>query len=486
MMDSSKSISFYHRSLTLILKALILLYICALVSAVDLQAADLPFVRVSPRDPRYLELSDGSPYIPIGLNMIAPPRSAEKAGLADMEEWFKNLSANRGNFVRVWLSNPFWDIEHETSGVYDEKKAQRIDKLFALARQYNIRVKCTLEHFRYFHSDRKSWAAKSLHHVSAGGPAQNLDDFFQSKRCRQQFKRKIRWFRTRYRNNPTVFAWELWNEMDCVRGQGWLEWTEIMLAELHRQFPHHLALQSLGSFDNDSKRNRYRRVCLLPDNDIAQVHRYLDLGAQLKICHGPVDVLAAAAVRELHSYKTPKPILLAESGAVEPGHTGPFKLYAKDKAGIILHDVLFAPFFAGAAGAGQNWHWNHYVAKNNLWFQFHRFAEAVQDLDPPAEQLESVFVDHPQVRVYFLKGKHTLLAWCRDKKNSWRMELAEGVPPKRIRDIVLNLPEIRSPASATKVQFYDPWTDQWQKGRMGPGNIALPEFTRSLVIKIRY
>jgi hypothetical protein len=39
-------------------------------------------------------------------------------------------------------------------------------------------------------------------------------------------------------------------------------------------------------------------------------------------------------------------LLLAQSGAVEPSHSGPSKLYAKDKDGIILHDILFTPFFA--------------------------------------------------------------------------------------------------------------------------------------------
>ncbi len=34
--------------------------------------ADTPFVRISPRDPRYFALSDGQPYIPIGLNMTSP------------------------------------------------------------------------------------------------------------------------------------------------------------------------------------------------------------------------------------------------------------------------------------------------------------------------------------------------------------------------------------------------------------------------------
>ncbi len=45
------------------------------------------FVRVSPRDRRYLELSDGSPYIPIGPNLIAPPGRDPGAGLKTYEGW---------------------------------------------------------------------------------------------------------------------------------------------------------------------------------------------------------------------------------------------------------------------------------------------------------------------------------------------------------------------------------------------------------------
>ena len=90
------------------------------------------FVRVSPRDNRYLELSDGTPYIPIGLNLIAP-NTREEEGLARMDEWMGKLSAHGGNFLRVWISSPFWDVEHRESGVYDEQKAQRIDELLRLA-----------------------------------------------------------------------------------------------------------------------------------------------------------------------------------------------------------------------------------------------------------------------------------------------------------------------------------------------------------------
>ena len=58
--------------------------------------AGTAFVRVSPRDHRYLELTDGTPYIPIGLNMISPPgtKAGEEAALRGMEAWLASLSAN--------------------------------------------------------------------------------------------------------------------------------------------------------------------------------------------------------------------------------------------------------------------------------------------------------------------------------------------------------------------------------------------------------
>ena len=409
------------------------------------QATDKPFVRVSPRDPRYFELSDGRPYIPIGLNMISPPGGDPDKALAGMGQWMGQLSANGGNFIRIWLSNGFFDVEHAKSGVYDEQKAKRIDAVLAMARKYDIRVKMTLEHFRHLGDGKQTWAGKPIHHVSQGGPAKDIVDFFASPTSQRQFKAKIAWYAKRYGDDPTIFAWELWNEFDAVQDlwpvEMWQEgtgvarqWTQIMLDDLHRQFPKNLATQSQGSFDVERKVESYRSLCSIPGNDIAQVHRYLDCGAAWEICHGPVDVLAAEAVTTLVGFELGKPVLLAESGAVEPSHSGPFKLYEKDRAGIILHDVLFAPFFAGAAGPGHCWHWDGYVAKNNLWHHFGRFAKSIRDLDPPAEQFRAVRIEHPRLRIYALAGPRMVIAWCRDKENTWQTELAEGRQPERLEN----------------------------------------------------
>ncbi|MBN2136291.1 MAG: cellulase family glycosylhydrolase [Sedimentisphaerales bacterium] len=470
-------------------KIFVLMSVLVLSSAVPSQAQSSDsdsFVRVSPGDSRYFELSNGRPFIPVGLNMIAPWGKNADESLARMADWIDKLSANGGNYIRLWLGHDFFDVEHERCGEYDGDKAKRIDAVLAMARRRGIRVKMTIEHFRHFFGEYQKWAAKPLHHVSLGGTAKDLDDFFGGRASKEQFKKKLDWYKQRYGDEPAIFAWELWNEIDAVSGKGYEDWTVEMLGELQKRFARNMATQSLGSFDRDGARGCYRRFSLMADNDFANVHRYLDLGASLEICRGPVDILAADAVKEILRFKPGKPVLLAESGAVEPRHSGPFKLYKDDKAGVILHDVLFAPFFAGAAGSGQIWHWDQYVAANDLWFQFGRFAEAVKGIDPAAEGFEPVELHNGQVRVYALRGRKTFLAWCRDIKNNWESELGRGEAAGIVKGASVELRDLNIDSGRAEVSFYDPWADNWHTGRPTEGKVALPEFSRSIVVRITY
>lgn len=373
--------------------------------------------------------------------------------------------------------------ENQVSGKYDGERAKVIDKFLKLAGENGIRVKMCIEFFRDIPAEKVKFFDKPLHNKANGGPFRDMDDFLNSSNGREQFKRKLAWFAERYGDNPAVFAWELWNEMNCVRGE-WLEWTQVMLEELHSLFPKNLAIQSLGSFDSDGIRERYRKTFLLPENDIAQVHRYLDLGAQLEICHGPVDILSVDSVNELLAFETNKPIILTETGAVKPRHTGCSELYEKDKDGILLHDMLFAPFFAGAAGTGHGWFWREAIEKPNLWYHFTRFAKAVDGIDPPAEKFMPAIIPHLDLRVYALKGQNTFIAWCRDTKNDWQSELEQGIPPANLNNISLDVSEHIEAGQDRSVSFYDPWQDAWSSGTYVNGKIALPEFRRSIVAKV--
>jgi hypothetical protein len=431
------------------------------------RAAGDAVVRVSPRCRRYLELSDGSPYLPIGLNMVAP-REVDLDGFLG---WMEKLGAQGGNYARFWLSHPVWDLEPKRAGVYDEAHAAMVERALQVAKRQGIRVKMTIEHFRSTGGGPQPWADKALHNRAQGGTANDMEHWLANEESRAQFRGKIAWLARRFGERPEIFGWELWNEINAVRGKGYLEWTEAMLPVLHKAFPRQLCMQSLGSFDNDPKDGIYQRHSTMAGNDLALVHRYLDLGAKLEVCHGPVDVLAADAVRTLLGYRPDRPVLLAESGGVEPKHTGPFRYYANDKQGTILHDVLFAPFFAGAAGPGQIWHWDVYVAKNDLWWQFGRFAEFVKGLDCAAEEFEPSVETAGALRVYRLKGRRTTLWWVRDGRNDWRAELERGEAPSQVTGAKLN--------ARGRVRFYDPWTNQWSEGEAG----RLPDFRRSLCVR---
>ena len=226
-------------------------------------------------------------------------------------------------------------------------------------------------------------------------------------------------------------------------------------------------------------------MMLLPGNQVAQVHRYLDLGAEIEVCHMPMDIICSSAVEELISYNTGKPVILAETGAVEPGHSGPSKYYPIDTAGIILHDILFAPFFSGSAGAGMSWHWDSYVDKSDLWFHFKRFSETVKEINPITERFVASRTETDIFRVYQLYGKKTILIWLRDKRNTWESELDAGQPPILITGVQLDLKTFGINHTPGEIIIYDPWQDKWKDAMTEGSKVLLPDFKRSLVIRIK-
>jgi hypothetical protein len=147
-----------------------------------------------------------------------------------------------------------------------------------------------------------------------------------------------------------------------------------------------------------------------------------------------------------------------------------------------MHDILFAPFFTGAAGAGMSWHWESYVHKNNLWYHFGRFQEAIKGVDPVRESFVPVFDETDKLRIYTLKGKHTSLIWVRDKNNNWETELESGLSPSTVHGTKINLLH----ASAKSIDVYDPWTNKWASAKPLNNKIRLPDFKRSLVIRVVY
>jgi hypothetical protein len=469
------------------------LYACNSEKNVKLPATEA-YVSVSPENNRYFILGDSVPYIPIGINLISPTgkyKDNADSSLYEFGQWMKKLSANGGNYIRVWLSSPFWDIEDRKAGEYSDEKARRIDSLISMAEKYNLRIKITLEHFRSIteKENPQPWAVKSVYHKSYGGPLDSIRQYLISKEGQDLFLKKVGFYSNRYGSKPIFFGWELWNEMNAMKGPEdsiFFSWNVKMLAEVKKKFPGNLVMQSLGSFDTDGVREIYKKMMLLKGNEVAQVHRYLDLGAKLEVCHQPMDIICSSAVEEILSFNPGKPVILAETGAVEPSHTGPSRYYPVDTAGILLHDILFAPFFSGSAGAGMSWHWDAYVDKNNLWYHFGRFSETVKNINPVAEKFVPSKFETENLRAYVLKGNETILVWLRDKNNDWQSELRDGKAPQTLKGIKIDLNDAGPEIPKGKIEIYDPWFNVWSVIQPENRVIALPDFRRSVVIRYKH
>ncbi|WP_439584936.1 cellulase family glycosylhydrolase [Dyadobacter bucti] len=447
------------------------------------------FVRVSVGKSGYLELDNGDLFIPVGINICWPRFvSSEDSVMNKMEYYLDRLGKNGGNFTRVWLSAPAFEVEHEKAGSYDEAIARRIDRLVAIAKRNGIRIKFCLENFRSLTNLPPMFAGsvpfdKPIYDQSRGGGLSSMKDFFTTAHGKELYLKRVEFLAKRYADEPTVFGWELWNEMNSVRIEDKKiieDWTSEMLVEVKRRVPKQLVMQSLGSYDTETATEWYRNYSVMPANQIAQVHRYLDPGAKLAVARGPMDKLAYDAVRTLKEWDLKKPVLLSEVGAVQAHHAGPSELYPKDSAGTMLHDYLYAAFFAGAAGPGQSWHWDYYIDKHDLWYQLARFKKAIRGLDPRLEDFRPFVTEQNGLRIYGLQGKKTVLLWCRDQSNTWEEELVKGIKPARLSGISVSLP---FKLNVAETIFYDPWTDQETVLKNG-GKIKLPDFGRSGIVRL--
>lgn len=459
------------------------------INASSTVAENSLYVQINAINNQYLQLSNGNTFIPIGLNIpFIRYEDKESEILGIYERYFQELSKNGGNLVRIWLGAPAFEVEHEKAGVYDLSIAQRMDKIVDLAEKYNIRIKFCLEHFR----DLTGYPApfkgsipfdRPIYSIANGGKIKDMKSYITTKEGKDLYLNRVEFWAKRYSERPIIFGWELWNEMEVIEvtDKYLIEtWMAEIFPKVKKLVPNQLVMQSMASFDNASERYYYSNYTKIKDNSIAQVHRYLDQGAAFKECKGPMDEVASDAINILNSYNLNKPIILSEGGAVEPKHAGPSKLYEKDTQGILFHDFLFAPFFSGAAATGQIWHWDYYIEKNNLWYHFKRFSTAIKGFDPVREKAKTSFktMDN-MLKVYGLYGENTDLIWLRDGENNWETELVENKQPRVIKQQKFVL--VSNVVSAT---IYNPWEDTWIKAIIKDNSIILPDFSRSIIVKL--
>ncbi|MFV0269623.1 MAG: cellulase family glycosylhydrolase [Draconibacterium sp.] len=447
------------------------------------------FVSISKENPRYFEFENKT-WVPVMINFIMPNGEPEQV-FQTVERYFKNFSANGGNAVRIWISSPFLEIEDKKQGQYNPEKFKRIDTVISLAKKYGIKIKFTLQHIRTIspkEAGNALWSNSEALCITQGGSFKNINEYVDTPQGRIVYMNRIKALAEKYKDNEQIFGWELWNEMDALGSSDWYSFSTEILPAVKNLFPNHLVSQTLGSLHSEDAEQRYDKMFILEVNEYINVHRYLDPGTdweQYDLVRQPADRIASTAVSFAYSKVDNLPILMNEIGAVEANHAGPSKLYPKDTLGILLHDMVFAPYFNGAAGCGAMWHWNDYIYNNNLWWHYQRFNEAVSSFDPAAEGFEPFYTEKDHLRVYGLRGKHHTLIWCRDGRNNWQTELIEGIAPEFCENFSLKLSDFNAP-QIQSVKTYDPWTATTTELSVVNGQFTFPNFSRSIVVVLSH
>jgi hypothetical protein len=453
------------------------------------------FVQVSRRDPRYFAFSDGTSYCAIGLNLCGParyslPRGGEHfatsgrsatLGAAEYERWFRLMAENGANFARLWLSNGFFEAQTEVAGEMNLAAFARVDAVIELARRYGIRLKLCLENFRSF-DPAKSSQATTLRHPD-GDIADSMDEWFLQDRWQHLWWGRVDAYMARYGDDPTVMAWELWNEINCCVTSDWSvqrDWTRRTLPEIKRRAPRNLAVNSIGSFDTESFQSWYDDF-MMDEMDFQQVHRYLDQGAPWEICRHDPAAFSWNAIQRTR--RSDRPVILAETGAVNDQHTGSFRYCRMDNRGIVFHDTTYPAFFAGAAGTGHIWHWDSYVDQKNLWWQFKPFAEMVAGIALDEERCHPVNLSNERVWFLALKGSRHVLCWVRNRADSWHAVLRDGKEPSPLRNHIIDLSKLGVRTGDITTSW--PWRDGRGRATLSEGALRLPAFRYGLLLKVR-
>eukprot|EP00250_Pteridium_aquilinum_P020779 c24944_g4_i1 orf=205-1407(+) len=162
------------------------------------------------------------------------------------------------NVVRTWAFNDGGYQALQTSpGVYDEKVFQALDFVLKQARRSGLRLILTLVNNWGDYGGKAKYVEWAR---NAGSTLSSEDDFFTDSIVKGYYKNHIKSVLTRvnsitgiqYKDDPTIFAWELINEPQCTKDpsgdilQAWIEEMAVYLKSIDCN--HLLGLGSEGFY----------------------------------------------------------------------------------------------------------------------------------------------------------------------------------------------------------------------------------------------
>jgi hypothetical protein len=361
--------------------------------AFEARAATGPgFVQVARKDWRFFELDDGSPFFPIGHNTRSPfdtrmdeqfPwRFRHPEGTSAYQRYFINMSAAGENLAEVWMCQ--WSLGLEWSSVspgyhglgdYHLGNAWELDEVLRWARESKMRINLVLNnHGRAGLGYDAEWD-DSPYNVARGGflPADDPMPFFDNPRAIDLQRRISRYIVARWGWDSTIFAWELWSELDLVGKHGAkpAPQNDPRVIDWHRQIGDYLrTIDPNRHLVTTHLSGDYRitspELAQLPQLDHCGIDAY-------HFSDNPLQIVNLVRETAEHYKAYQKPVLITEFGGSSMG-AGVSHLKRE------LHAALWSSVCTPLAGTPLFWWWQ-VIEEQNLYPMYTAIARFMADVD---------------------------------------------------------------------------------------------------------
>ena len=354
-------------------------------------ASNPGYLRVSRKDPRYFEFEDGTPFNPIGHNIRSPSDDRMNAQFAWSHRWtegtaayaryFHQMERHGENIAEVWQSPWALGLEwsdkwpgYHNAGQYNLRNAWEMDQVVEGAERRGIRLNVVIHNHGKFGCQVDSeWQANPLN-KALGGFLESPNDYFTDPRALKSFRNLVRYDIARWGYSTSVFAWELWSELNLTgtsganyRRQEVVDWHRVASTAIKdMDFGRHLvSTHTSGDYTTQNT-----NIIALAELDYAAVDAYYMGNNQLQI----VSLLGETA-RFNNTFG--KPVLPTEFG-------GAWNAQGVSHLENCLHAGLWASTSIPVAGTPLFWWWG-LIEEENLYPEYlalSRFMKGEDRRDP--------------------------------------------------------------------------------------------------------
>lgn len=457
------------------------------------------FIRVSKRDPRFLEFDNGRVFFPIGHNIrspydsrmdkLFPWRQRWPKGINAYVRYFQDMHKYGENFTEVWMAA--WSLALEWTDIYpgyhglgqfNLMNAWQLDRLIECASTNGIYINLVIHnHGKFSTYVDEEWDDNPFN-IKNGGYLKIPDEFFTDSRAKRAFLKLMRYIVSRYGWSPNIFAWALWSEVDLTGSDRnrWVFHTTPSVIEWHKEMSKAIKAMDvykhiISTHVSKDYTKMTRTLGTIPTIDVCGVDAYYDGTDAMAL----VQLMRKTA---MFASEINKPVLITEFGGSHMGHN-----FQHLKSS--LHVGLWASAGIPMAGVPLFWWWQ-LIEETNLYPMYSAFKNFIQDENRSNMSYNSprLIIDGqtaPNLAVECMKNEMDAIGWIYHLHG-----FADNYPLLRtnITNLYLILSEMTN--SLFSVSFWDTTTGTKKSesntiSQNGIIKLPVPPFIRDIGFKVK-